>query len=245
MYEISWLPAQSGRKNSLVRRPTSNPYAWQILDHVFALISLLGLPTALVCFLPDIHSLSMINSAGEHFWSLPTPPAASLDWRLLFWATLLAYGSSWARVESELQLRPMPQPQQCQIQAISTIYTLSLQQRRILNPLMEARDRTYILMETSQVLNLLSHNGNSGWRVVCLCLWKHCLCHALPWPQLSQRIPPSHISSTGWNPVWLARWAAFRPEALQSSGCCCQVWRRKTGGICPGLAAGLLRMAAV
>ena len=29
------------------------------------------------------------------------------------------------------------------------------------NPLSEARDQTYILMNTSQVLNPLSHNGNS------------------------------------------------------------------------------------
>ena len=31
-------------------------------------------------------------------------------------------------------------------------------QRRILNPLGEARDQTCLLMDTSQVLNLLSHN---------------------------------------------------------------------------------------
>ena len=34
----------------------------------------------------------------------------------------------------------------------------SSQQHRILNPLSEARDRTHILMDTSQVINLLSHN---------------------------------------------------------------------------------------
>ena len=36
----------------------------------------------------------------------------------------------------------------------------SSQQRRILNPLSEARDRTCILMDTSQIC-LLSHDGNS------------------------------------------------------------------------------------
>ena len=35
----------------------------------------------------------------------------------------------------------------------------SLGQHQILNPLNKARDRTYILMDTSQVLNLLSHGG--------------------------------------------------------------------------------------
>jgi len=49
------------------------------------------------------------------------------------------------RVKLELQLWPTPQPQQCQI----------------LNPLSEARDQTRILMDTSQVRNPLSHNGNS------------------------------------------------------------------------------------
>ena len=37
----------------------------------------------------------------------------------------------------------------------------SLQQRQILSPPSKARDRTHILMDTSQVLNLLSHNRNS------------------------------------------------------------------------------------
>ena len=37
----------------------------------------------------------------------------------------------------------------------------SLQQHQILNPLSEARDQACILMDTSRVLNLLSHNRNS------------------------------------------------------------------------------------
>ena len=37
----------------------------------------------------------------------------------------------------------------------------SLQQQWILNPLSEAKDLTCILMDTSQILNLLSHNRNS------------------------------------------------------------------------------------
>ena len=34
-------------------------------------------------------------------------------------------------------------------------------QHQILNPLIEARDQTYILMDTSQILNLLSYKRNS------------------------------------------------------------------------------------
>ena len=37
----------------------------------------------------------------------------------------------------------------------------SSQQHWILNPLSEVRDRTPVLMDTSEVLNVLSHNGNS------------------------------------------------------------------------------------
>ena len=46
---------------------------------------------------------------------------------------------------------------------LNHIYDLchSLQQHQILNPLSEAKDQNIILMDTSQVLNPLSHNGNS------------------------------------------------------------------------------------
>ena len=37
----------------------------------------------------------------------------------------------------------------------------SSQQRRILNPLSEARDQTCVLMDTIPVLKLLSHNRNA------------------------------------------------------------------------------------
>ena len=60
-------------------------------------------------------------------------------------------------VKSGLQ----PQPQQHQIHATSVTYNVTLQQCWILNTLSEARDQTYILIDTGQNLNPLSHNGNS------------------------------------------------------------------------------------
>ena len=67
--------------------------------------------------------------------------------------------------ESELQLpataTATPDPRRiCNLHCSS-------QQHRILNPLREARDQTCILMDMSQVLNPLSHNGNSH----CQCLY--------------------------------------------------------------------------
>ena len=38
----------------------------------------------------------------------------------------------------------------------------SSQQCQILNPMSKARNRTHVLRDTSWVLNLLSHNGNSA-----------------------------------------------------------------------------------
>ena len=76
--------------------------------------------------------------------------------------TPAAYGSSRLGVELELQLPAYDTA--TAVQHPSHIQGLrhSLWQCRILNPLIEARDRTHIIMDTSQVLNLLSHNGDSG-----------------------------------------------------------------------------------
>ena len=56
----------------------------------------------------------------------------------------------------------MPQPRQHQIQ-VECDLCCSLQQHQILNLLNKARDQTCILMDTSWVLNPLSHNRNSLW----------------------------------------------------------------------------------
>ena len=79
---------------------------------------------------------------------------------LLFGATSAAYGRSRLRVESELQLPAYTTA--TATQDLSRVCNLhhSSQQLWILNPLSKARDQTFSFMDTSWVLNLLSHNGN-------------------------------------------------------------------------------------
>ena len=80
------------------------------------------------------------------------------QWELLFFrAAPEAYGSSqaWGQIGAAVAslchcLRPVPQPQQCQILSLGVcnLHHRS-QQHRILNPLSKARDQTYIFMDTS------------------------------------------------------------------------------------------------
>ena len=65
------------------------------------------------------------------------------------------------RVESELQLLATATATATPDLSHICDLCLSLWQCLILNPLSEARDGTHIFMDTGQVLNLLSHNGNS------------------------------------------------------------------------------------
>ena len=84
---------------------------------------------------------------------------------LLFKAAPVAYGSSRLGVESELQLlataTTMPDL------SCVCILLCSLQQCWILNPLHKPRDQTHILMGSIQILNPVSHNGNSLHIAVC------------------------------------------------------------------------------
>jgi len=64
-------------------------------------------------------------------------------------------------VESELQLPAYTTAMATQGPSRICDLHHSSWQCQILNPLSEARDQTSILMDTSRVLNLLSHNGNS------------------------------------------------------------------------------------
>ena len=65
-------------------------------------------------------------------------------------------------VESELQLPAYATATAMPDQSHVCDLHHSSWHRQILNLLSETRDQTRILMDTSQVLNLLSHNGNSN-----------------------------------------------------------------------------------
>ena len=116
----------------------------------------------LLCDMPILVNGSFILVTFHHYevWYLivilPSPPAP------LFRAITVAYGEvfqarggigaaaashshSHSNMGFELQLRPTSQLTQCQI----------------LNPLNEARDWTWVSMDTSWVHNLLNHSRNS------------------------------------------------------------------------------------
>ena len=77
-------------------------------------------------------------------------------------------------VQLELQLRPIPQP----LTRICDLWH-SLWQHQILYPLSEGRAQTHILMDTSWILNLLSHNGNT-YPAFFFCFSVFCLFRAAP-----------------------------------------------------------------
>ena len=67
------------------------------------------------------------------------------------------------RLGAESQLEPLAYTTATATWGLSHICDLhhSSRQHQILNPLSKARNRTHILMDTSLVLNFLSHIGNS------------------------------------------------------------------------------------
>ena len=64
-------------------------------------------------------------------------------------------------IESELQLQAYTIATATLDPSCVCDLCCSLQQHWILNPLREARDRNHILLETSWILYLLTHDGNS------------------------------------------------------------------------------------
>ena len=77
-----------------------------------------------------------------------------------FRATPVRYRSSWARGQIGAAAASLRHSN-----SNDTICDLwhSSQQCWILNPLKKTRDQICIIIDTSQVLNLLSHNGNSSF----------------------------------------------------------------------------------
>ena len=67
------------------------------------------------------------------------------------------------RLRGELEVQPLAYTTATAMPDLSHIQDLchNLWQCQIVNPLSEARHQTHILMDTSWVVNLLSHNGNS------------------------------------------------------------------------------------
>ena len=90
--------------------------------------------------LPSYFYLFVYCFLGPHLWHMVVPRLG---------------------VESELQLLANATP--TAMPDLSHVHHLhhSSWQHQILNPLSEARNRTHVLMDTSQVYNPLSHNGNS------------------------------------------------------------------------------------
>ena len=102
-----------------------------------------------VCF--AINNLAPLHSFFLFFFSL-------------FRAASVAYGHTEVlrpRVKLELWLPAYATAIATPDQSCLCDPRCSLQQCRILNLLSEARDQTCILMDTSWILNLLSHNSNS------------------------------------------------------------------------------------
>ena len=146
---MSSLPTQSFSSNERDKQLTLMPSRMQGVGHTYRAGSII-----LFRALSPHH--------GPLMWILP-PFLFFLFFFFffrLFRAAPKAYGRSQARSSITVELiaytraTAMPDP--------SLICDLhhSLWQRWILNPLREARDRTYILLDTSLSLLPLSHNGN-------------------------------------------------------------------------------------
>ena len=91
--------------------------------------------------------------------------------------------------------RLTPQPQHRGIRAASAIYATALQ-CQILKSLSEARDRTWILMDSSRVPNLLSHSGNATKNN--------------NFKRMTLKLCPQHIVLDGNDQEWMDTWKEQR-----------------------------------
>ena len=111
-------------------------------------------------FLPTlVHFVYSRRKAVSLWYSFNGFPCLILFY---FWSfTPVAYGNSWDGIKLELQLRPMPQPQQCWIWASSVTYAASCGNDRSLIHWVRPGVKL-TCSRRGQVLNLLSHDGNSN-----------------------------------------------------------------------------------
>ena len=81
----------------------------------------------------------------------------------IFYGCTTAYQSSWARglIGAIYSCRPMPQPWQHQIWALSGTYCCSSWQRHILSPLRGQGPNPHLQEDSVMFLTPLSYNGNS------------------------------------------------------------------------------------
>ena len=116
----------------------------------------------------------------------------------------------------ELQLRPMPQPHQMSDPSSTCELGHSLWQPWIFNFLSEDRDWTHTLTDTSQVLHLLSHNGNNG-NVLCIVNGSWYFCDNLRCRVLNS----SPNSASHADPGYILKFKLLLTEALDVE------WERK------------------
>ena len=110
----------------------------------------------------DISKASVLSMIKVYFWyNILKLTSGTLFIYFLIRAVPAAYGSSQAR--GWIRATSAAHTTATVTWDLSHICDLChrLWQCRILNPLSEARDRTCILTDTSQILNLLNHNRNS------------------------------------------------------------------------------------
>ena len=95
--------------------------------------------------------------------------AEVIKWRILFssflWPCLWHMEVPGLGVELEVQLKPMPQLQQCQIRAAAATYTIACHNARSLTHWVRLGIGSASSQILCQILNLLSHSRNSVFEI--------------------------------------------------------------------------------
>ena len=131
----------------------------------------MGLPTvSWTCFPSPILETCFLFFKAE--LSVPVSLSLSLFFFFLFFLGLLLQHMEVPSLGVKTKLQLLAYTTATAMPDMSHIFNLhcSLQQHCILNQLSKVRDQTCILIDTRQVLNPLSHNGNSWTYVSIQCL---------------------------------------------------------------------------